>query len=386
MTGRHPLIHCKNCGKAFRNAIYPIRCHCGAVTNGNEEVSFPNNLDYSYAENPWVVIHSKLADCIHSGLWDPKEIQRWYENEWIPSIPGCGSCRTRWSELTKRFPINWTDAKSAYRCLIDLHNLVSTQHANKPAISHQQADEIYLWQPSLDDCFVAVTALSLLPNHRFVQSRVLDSWKRFGLTIHSVNTVSEIEQLTLIYPQVDQWHESDGILSKYARPTQRINSLANIAIKLSHPILLINSDIEIHGPQSMVREPHAAGRVIVGIRHNYRNHWWADSSRFVWGVDAFAITPELARSLPESPLEIGRPMWDYWLPYHCKLYGSAMEWIGEPLFYHREHPINWSSSDWKIGADWIEKQYGISISKESTREFRDQFPYGPSWQQSLHVQ
>ncbi len=88
------------------------------------------------------------------------------------------------------------------------------------------------------------------------------------------------------------------------------------AREIGQTILLINSDIEIHGEQRVIREAIETG-VLVGIRHDYKDQWWT-GSRFIWGLDAFSFTPEQAAELPYDPYCIGKPVWDYWLPQHFR--------------------------------------------------------------------
>ena len=232
-------------------------------------------------------------------------------------------------------------------------------------------------QGSMDRLMVAVTSLSELPHHQTRQAECIASWQRFGLTVYSVNTADEIERLRAIYPEVDHWHESNEVTHEsgsYDRPTQMIHTICCVSIQIDTPILIMNSDIEIIGQQSTLVERVKENSLVAGIRYNYGESLLG-ATREKYGIDAFLITPKMASTLPKLPLSIGRPVWDWWIPYHYRKEGYAMEFIGSPLFFHREHSLNWSPADWYRGRDWVNSHYGVN--EAFGVDFRRTFPYPP---------
>lgn len=76
----------------------------------------------------------------------------------------------------------------------------------------------------------------------------------------------------------------------------------------------------------------------------------ANASREQWGIDAFAVRPStpLLEFFDRLDLRIGRPGWDYILPYWFLLRGLPLWTIdAPPLLLHREHPIRWSHASWE---------------------------------------
>ena len=217
----------------------------------------------------------------------------------------------------------------------------------------------------------AVTGVSKLPKHAEVQHRCFASWKRMGLTIFGATTEEDKGELCELYPEVDHWVVTE-FTTVYSWATAKINALADIAVQLDKKIMLINSDIEIHGDQQVLIDAMNRDEVTVGIRHNFEKKWWY-GEREPWGLDAFVMGPEHARSLPRLEFGIGRPMWDYWLPIHFK----DCVYIGEPFFYHKSHPIHWSFDDWELGATWVKQHYGVEFTKESSIPWRRTLPFGP---------
>jgi hypothetical protein len=225
---------------------------------------------------------------------------------------------------------------------------------------------------SFDQHAIAVTSLS--PSEASIerQSKAVESWVKFGLTIVSVNQASEMPKLKRLYPQVSRW-----IRCKERVPL--IRTLATVAVKLDRTILLINSDIEIYGQHERLAK-HLADPLsqTVGIRFNYANNDYESSVIEPHGLDVFSFTPAMARSLPVSPLCIGKPVWDYWVPCHFRSLGYEFQFIGEPMFFHSKHDIQWSGEDWMTGARWLEANYPSEFSVASCVEFRRTFPYPPT--------
>lgn len=220
---------------------------------------------------------------------------------------------------------------------------------------------------------IAVTSLSPNPRHQVRQPVCVDSWRRTGLRVVSVNTSEEAARLRELYPEVEFVERNDqGCF--YTKPTQLVNNMAEMAILFESAVLLINSDIEIYGDQEVLTRIAGAKRCAIGIRHNYEGSP-GDARQEPWGLDAIILHPEHAKMLDRVPYSIGRPFWDYWLPWALMNRGVEMDWIGAPYFYHQTHELNWSQGDWIIGSQWFEYRYGAVIDWV---EWRESLPFPPS--------
>ena len=308
-------------------------------------------------DNIWPEIHQRLADAIESGVWDASSEKRWHDTDWSARIPkyGC-ACRHHWNDLAKK--IDWSSAEVAFVSLWELHNEVSVRFSGKPTITLEQCRKTYLSQPPITG-IVAVT--SIAPNRFERQTVCLNSWKRFGLKIASIVERENVDLLRQDYPQVDFWFATDG------RPKIRDMAMASAEFGC---VLLINSDIEIHGDQQILL--NVIDRGVTGIRHNFVRHWW-NGTRERWGIDVFSFTYHEAKSLPDLPLTIGQPVWDYWLLHHFR--DADRGWIADPLFFHRKHDLRWSRSDWERNAKVFSEHYAIPMDFDRSGEFRKQFPY-----------
>jgi hypothetical protein len=331
---------CK-CGKVIaRLSPEPVRCSCG-----------------SFVQNP-----STKLDAIHFRDHFHKSITICNQCE-HQSKKGCGSgCSfdpVKPCETPKRL------LKGA-GCL----------HPTEPRFTPANPIEWLGWKQQPIGSVAAVTSLSLHPDAITRQGQAIQSWVDMGLRVVCVQRESEIDHLRWNYQHGIEWINNDDVGSFYTKPTQPIKRLAMVAAEIGCAVLVINSDIVLAGDQRTIAEPIEQGKHVSVIRWDYTNDI-DKATRQSHGIDAFSFTPEQAMSLPDSPLSIGRPFWDYWIPYHARLNDWPSHFIGERFAFHEMHGQRWSMEDWSRGREWVCEEYGES--KEFMQEgFRPTLPYPPS--------
>lgn len=354
-------IPCPKCGKVEHHRV-PIRDSSPAAT------ARPSH---------WPALHQYPVD--HSHDWSEASAREFYDN-WCSHIPGfdCGACAANWDAYTVANPPDFASAEAFFAWGVHAHNHVSVHHVRppKPAMTLAGARLAYWPKPRgyCDPHFVAVT--SLAPRDCPRQQAALNSWSDFGLTVHAVNTASEIEILRPLYQQVDHWHANEDQAAGLSKRTATINSLADIAVELDQTILLINADCETYGDPSVMSNLMSVGTLAMGIRRNYPGDRRVHSVPEVWGLDAFVVTPSMAQDLPRLPFGIGLPVWDYWLPLHFQQQGYAMVVPSEPWLYHKSHHLAWSQDDWLAGAAIIQSHYDYPMQDRSS-QFRKSLPFPP---------
>ena len=212
-----------------------------------------------------------------------------------------------------------------------------------------------------------VTALSQLPKHLERQSICLDSWLAFGVEIYAMNTAAEISSLRDRYPQVAHWIANEELcsLDHYAYPTQLIRNMARLAIDLDDTVLLINSDIELHGLRSILDKYLRDDTQVMGIRWDYVGEDRKAATQFQWGIDLFSFTPNMARALPaDFPFAVGHPVWDYAVPMFSLMAGFKLQFVHERLLYHQAHDIHWSKPAWLYGSQWLTERTELDVVEE----------------------
>ena len=292
---------------------------------------------------------------------------------WVKDIPNifC-ECGTKLSQILLDLPPvgRFVDEKKneydEFAWTVTVHNAVNASLVGKKQIQLEEA--IQIWRPDLlpsqpkINNLLLVTSLSPLPSHQEQQAIALESWKRFGLNVVSVNLPEEIRTLEEKYDI--EFIETTESCNQFNRKLPTINSLANVSIVRDTPIMLLNSDCALYGSQKLVLDVKHVG---IGIRHNWSEHL-SDATQEQWGLDAFILQPEHARSLPRLPFGIGQPMWDYWVAWHMQQAGFQVDWIGGKLIYHKSHPTNWTPEDCQVGRNWITEYYETSIDWVKWRE------------------
>lgn len=221
--------------------------------------------------------------------------------------------------------------------------------------------EQYMSGPTDRVPYTAVTALSLLPHHAAVQTRCLNTWKSYGIPITSVQFEADIPQLKQRYPQVSKWVVGE-VSKSFSSPTVKINSLLDQG--KDSPILLINSDIEMLSPPAITQ-----GHAYVGIRNNYQESY-LDATTEPWGFDAFYLEPQHVCSFPKLDFAIGKPVWDYWIPFHLLRNDFSVRFLTGTTFFHQAHPQHWNRDDSVTARAIIDACYGPTDINKFRRTLR----------------
>lgn len=188
--------------------------------------------------------------------------------------------------------------------------------------------------------YIIVTSISPNPARAEVQQKCLDSWKKMGLEVLCVIATDEDIKI-----KTDYLIKTDNLCPAVAaKPTIKISEMIKLGATFGKDILLINSDIEIIDAYDLLK--FEKDRVTVGIRWNYY-HNKIIAKRELCGIDSFYLPYNMAKEFEDAPFGIGRPTWDYWLVSKSKKMGYKVSTIDSPLFFHKNHDINYNSKDWK---------------------------------------
>lgn len=262
---------------------------------------------------------------------------------------------------------------------MDIHRKIEAMKLRtSPARFQQQLQPFRAWtsrRGTFAGMCNVITSMSPNPARLARQMTCIQSWIDIGLNVICLNTQAEIAQL--YFPPGVTPLASDDVSTSYDRPTQRVSALINAGIQTGLPFFLVNADIEINGHTQVIAAALAEmvwgpsriadSKLTIGIRYNYDEITEPQIEQ--WGLDLFGMTPDMARTLPQMPFGIGKPMWDYWLPLHFRERGVGFHWIREPFLFHKSHAIQWSDDEWKLGATVMESTYGYNMM-ENCLQFR----------------
>jgi hypothetical protein len=174
------------------------------------------------------------------------------------------------------------------------------------------------------------------------QKACVDSWRRAGFDIVSLNCAREIHEL-----------EALGYELRYQEVTGERPTIADLlsAIRASaRPVAgIINADVLLVNQPTVLDAvmDRAVGGIVIAERMNID----PTGRRLTWqtchGFDAFFFsTDPLSRIDTKCQLLLGEPWWDYCLPLAYAAAGARLMTAGVPLIYHLDHPQKWRSAQW----------------------------------------
>lgn len=194
---------------------------------------------------------------------------------------------------------------------------------------------------------------SFSPNRIDRQQYCLATWQKYGVPIVAVQGRDELDRMSPHFSGVS-WAVCDECPPK-------ITTLA--AQATDSPILLVNSDISIKNTRDDFFcdwSPQPDRILKVGIRHDRQANGHKKLNRY--GIDAFLITPTMAKELPELGFRIGQPAWDYWFVFHFHAIGYAIATKKSHGLIHAVHDRNWSDENHAAGIEILSRHYGINKS------------------------
>lgn len=210
---------------------------------------------------------------------------------------------------------------------------------------------------------------SFSPSRAERQNQCLASWIKLGCTVVGVQSPGESDRMADLYPSAS-FVETELVGDLFGKP-HFVRMKAIIDQAVDEPILILNSDIEIRmTPDRFSSEWEIpAGKALkVGIRWDVN----ARTNRYQllkWGIDAFLITPDIAKHLPDIGLTMGCPVWDYWIPWHMHSLGYQILTNKNQGLFHVVHNRNWSMDDYHTGWRLVAEHYGENATDKALTTF-----------------
>jgi hypothetical protein len=171
----------------------------------------------------------------------------------------------------------------------------------------------------------------------------VQSWRRAGFDVVSLNNASEIELLKSFGYDVD--------LEEIAGDRPAICDFLRVIARKGCPVAgIINSDIYLSNDTELLRavvERSAAGMTMIE-RVNIDPVGLMPSAKSCYGFDAFIFRTDLISQfdLNSAQFLFGHPWWDYWFPLAFAAAGGLLMTTTDPLIFHLVHHQNWSHRQW----------------------------------------
>jgi hypothetical protein len=184
---------------------------------------------------------------------------------------------------------------------------------------------------------------SVMPRRIEAQRAALESWRAAGLSVVSVNSCAETAALRKYFPDLT-FRTIDRTVEEGGRPFVPIRALIQAAKETSEDVCgIVNSDVEFRGHASffeMVRQ-EVPGALVFGNRIDLSDKKLAAGKAFRNGYDFFFWDRGNSALFEETPMVLGLPWWDFWLPLHAYAQGLRTKRFVTSSMVHIVHPIGW---------------------------------------------
>ncbi len=198
---------------------------------------------------------------------------------------------------------------------------------------------------------------SVTPRNVENQRRAMDSWRRAGFSVTSLNVESEISQTRKLFPDIDFQPVTRDASAECGRPLVYLDDVLAFLRKNGTQVCgLINSDIHLRADEVTVQYvvEQARGSLLLACRTDVEALDRRCGEVFKHGFDVFLFDKEILDLVPSSRFCLGQPWWDYWLP-SCFINPrrpTPLKLVTFPFVAHIKH-----SSDWNRDRNF--EKYGL---------------------------
>jgi len=187
---------------------------------------------------------------------------------------------------------------------------------------------------------------SLAPGKNIDSQRdAVNSWKRIGFRIVSINAAEEITLLQPKFPTIDFFQVARDASDKFGKPYVYFDDvLAYLKEHGSGICGIVNSDIHLlrEDIYSVVGK-EAVNSLVYGFRVDVDTLEDLQGQMLYDGFDYFFFDKQIISLYPQSELFIGLPCWDYWAVLIPLFHGIPVKKIVTPHAYHIKHKVNWDN-------------------------------------------
>ncbi len=200
---------------------------------------------------------------------------------------------------------------------------------------------------SLPDITIATT---IAPKNIDNQREAINSWKRLGFNVVSINSAQEIEQLQSSFHDINFIIADRDAKARCGKPYIYFDDfLAYFRTTDSRICSIINSDIHLTDERlKTLVSTEAEDAFLFGCRLDVSSLATTQGTVFRDGFDYFFFDIKYLDVYPENEFCLGLPWWDYWAVLVPMLSQVPVKKLTAPVAHHITHPINWDEDNWKL--------------------------------------
>lgn len=209
-------------------------------------------------------------------------------------------------------------------------------------------------------------ATSLMPGNTDIQKEAVNSWKRMGFEVISLNAADELEVIRPLFPEVKFVQVQRDARQKYGKPFIYLDDVLSCLMNCGSEICgIVNSDIHLRhdGLGRFIRQ-EAGESIIYGCRIDVDALDSSEGTVNIGGYDYFFFDRNIARCYPENDFCIGLPWWDYWAILYPLALGKQAKKITSPVAFHLRHATQWDGKSWlslgQIFSKYVEVPFPVN--------------------------
>lgn len=195
---------------------------------------------------------------------------------------------------------------------------------------------------------VVTIATSIAPRELDNQLKAIESWKRLGFNIISINSKPEIDQLQSTFNDVTFCEVDRSAIKAYGKPYVYFDDVLKFLGESNSKICgIVNSDIHLLDDRLLgYVKQEATNSFLYGCRVDIPSLDNLNGQVYAYGFDYYFFDNKFLSMYPKDEFCIGLPWWDYWAALVPALRGVPTKKLITPVAYHITHDTNWASDSW----------------------------------------
>jgi len=225
--------------------------------------------------------------------------------------------------------------------LANINNKFNIQQQQRPSLQHAGLNDNSQIQKNAG----LAIATNIAPRNIDRQAKAIESWKKLGFNVVSINCAKEVKMLQQSFPDVKFVCAHRDGRDLFGKPVVYLDDFLEYFRQNDAELCgIVNSDIHLIGNESYISflKEQAKNCLVYGSRVDVDSLDNLDGEFYEEGFDFFFFPKSLISCFPKSEFCIRMPWWDYWMASIPALQGIQTKNLVSPFAYHLRHPFNWS--------------------------------------------
>jgi len=188
-------------------------------------------------------------------------------------------------------------------------------------------------------------ATSIIPRNFELQRAAIDSWRKLGFKVISLNSAAEATLVAQNFPDIPLTIVNRTAEVTTGKPYIFFDDvLTALSAEQATVCGIVNSDIHLladSGFADFVSETASDG-FLFGSRIDIDSLENLDGEKFIYGFDFFFFIRDVVKLFPQTDFCLGVPWWDYWSPLVPLLQGVTCRELISPVAFHIKHEPKWA--------------------------------------------